>query len=555
MPSLASGDVSVRGRLKTKRKIQMGGFPGLVFSDLEGRLMVHHQPVEQRPPLDMETLSGLLKQAGFGDWFLLPDALTTLVARVNTLQGEFDMSVGERRDGSLKLDVEAGGMTAWLTVLPAQGGKAVTLDEAMAALGQVGVVFGIDEPALRLACEGASGQPVAVAMGVVAQQGEDARFEMLIDVSRDRAPKMNEQGLVDFRELGAIPVVEAGQALMRRIPATPGVDGTSVRGVLIKAKAGKEMAFAEKLEGTCLSPHDADLLWAADKGQPVSVPRGVMVEQVASFKSVDMASGNVDFDGSVTIEGDVMTGMKVRATGDIIVAGMVDGGDLEAKGNIQVGGGVIAQARVHAGGSVSARFVENSQVFAGTAIAIDDMALQSDLQALNQIVVGHKSPQRGRLVGGSARAMMLVRTPVLGAAASSVTTVQVGVNPELEARHQDLLVLMDKQKEEEEHLKKLVQHLTQKGDPKGILERAKASWKQVVQQWAKSLLEKEELEKQLGMIAGAKVEVTDGVSGTVDMVFGHKTRHLMRNFDAGVFSIVEDRLVFTGSDGKPTALG
>lgn len=533
----------------------MGGFPGLVFSDVEGRLMVHHQPVDQRAPLDMETLAGLLKQAGFGDWFLLPDALTTLVARVNTLQTEFDMSVGERRDGSLKLDVDADGLTAWLTVLPSQGGKAVTLDEAMAALGQAGVVFGIDEPALRLACEVASGQPVAVATGVASQQGEDARFEMLIDVTRDRAPKMNEQGLVDFRELGSIPVVEVGQALMRRIPATPGADGKTVRGVLTKAKPGKEMAFAEKLEGAGISPHDANLLWAEVKGQPVSVPDGVLVEQVASFKSIDMTTGNVEFDGSVTIEGDVMTGMKVRATGDIIVAGMVDGGDLEAKGNIQVGGGVIAQARVHAGGSVSARFVENSQVFAGTAIAIDDMALQSDLQALNQIVVGHKSPQRGRLVGGSARAMMLVRTPVLGAAASSVTTVQVGVNPELEARHQDLLVLMDKQKEEEEHLKKLVQHLSQKGDPKGILERAKASWKHVVQQWAKSLLEKEELEKQLGMIAGAKVEVTDGASGTVDMVFGHKTRHLMRNFDAGVFSIVEDRLVFTGSDGKLTALG
>lgn len=533
----------------------MGDFPGLNFSDLEGRLMVHHQPVPQRQPLDMETLLGLLKQADFGDWLLLPDALGTLVARANSLQSEFDMAVGERRDGSFKIDVAADGLIAMLTVVPAMGGKAVTLEEVMTALVQAGVVFGLDEAALRLVCEAPTGQAVIVAQGVLPQKGEDARFEMLIDTSRDRAPKMNERGLVDFRELGAIPVVEAGQALMRRIPATSGVDGTSVRGTLTKAKPGKDTAFAEKLDGTCLAPDDANLLWAAVKGQPVSVPRGVLVEQVASFKNVDMTSGNVDFDGSVTIEGDVMTGMKVRATGDIMVAGMVDGADLWAKGNIQIGGGVIAQAKVHAGGSVSARFVENSQIFSGTAIAIDDMALQSDLQALNQIVVGHKSPQRGRLVGGSARAMMLVRTPTLGAASSSVTTVQVGVNPELEARYKELLALMDKQTADEAHLKKLVQQLTQKGDTKGVLERAKASWTHVVQLWAKSLVEKEELEKQLGMIAGAKVEVTDGVSGTIDMVFGQKSRRVMRTFSAGVFSIVDEKLVFTGSDGKLVALG
>ncbi|MDP2265506.1 MAG: FapA family protein, partial [Thiobacillus sp.] len=290
----------------------------------------------------------------------------------------------------------------------------------------------------------------------------------------------------------------------------------------------------------------------AVKGQPVRVDKGVLVEQVVRIQSVNMASGNISFDGSVYVDGDVLTGMQVHVTGDIVVSGVVDGGILEAGGNIQVEGGIIAHARVRAAGSVSARFVENSQVYAGTAIAIDDMVLQSELQALNQIAVGIKSPQRGRLIGGSARAMMLVRTPMLGADVGSLTTVQVGVNPELEERFQNLVRLADKQKAEEENLQKLIQNLTKTGDKHDMLERAKASWQKALQDWAHSLHEKGELEKQLAMIEGARVEVSVGVAGAVSMAFGNKTHALRRSFDAGVFALADGRLVFTAASGQAT---
>ena len=88
---------------------------------------------------------------------------------------------------------------------------------------------------------------------------------------------------------------------------------------------------------------------------------------------------------------------------------------------------------------MSARFVEGSQVLAGTTIVIEDTALQGDLQANNQIIVGIKSPERGRLAGGSARAMMLIRAPLLGSSTSGVTSLSLGVNPVLEAQYQDIL--------------------------------------------------------------------------------------------------------------------
>lgn len=524
----------------------MSSFPWLVVSEAEGKLLVRNQPMPDRPPLDEQTLRELLNQAGYGDWFLFDDVLAPLVTRCNTDSTEFEMTVGERRDGSFTLEVAKDFSTVWVDLLPAFGGKAVTPDGIVKALGEAGVMFGIDELALRQACDTLVPTRVVAAASVEPLRGDGAKFEMLIDVARDRVPKPNAQGLVDFRELGDIPVVEAGAPLMRRIPATAGVDGHDVRGTTLQATPGHDRPFAANLKGVSISAEDPNVLVATVKGQPVRLDDGVAVEQVVKIKNVNLESGNISFDGSVQVEGDVLSGMKMHVTGDIIVAGIVEGGELDAGGNIQVGAGIIAHAKVRAAGSVSARFVENSQIYAGTVIAIEDMALQSELQALNQIMVGLKSPQRGRLVGGSARAMLLVQTPLLGAATSGVTVVQVGVNPELEAKHKELEQLIEKQGAEQDNLKKLVHHLTQHGDKNDMLGRAKASWQHAVQAWAHSLQKKTELEEELALIEGARVEVGLGVAGAVDLMFGKQARHLRRTFDAGVFSLDEGgRVVFT----------
>lgn len=518
-------------------------FPGLTFSEEEGKLLAHLRPHVPRPPLDEAGLRGLIEQAGFGRWFLNPGALATLLARCNAEGGDFDMPIGERRDGSVAVEVAADGLTAWVDLVPAQGGREIALDDITGALTQAEVRHGVDQAALQRAC--ASGRPARVeaARGVPPQNGIDARFELQIELVRDRVPHVNEQGLIDFRELGAIPVVEPGQALLRRVPATAGTDGVDVRGKALPAKPGRDLQFATGLSGVSPDPSDPNLLRAAVKGQPVRVDRGMLVEQVVRRERVDIGSGNIDYDGSVQIDGDVMSGMHVKASGDIIVGGTVDGGILEAGGNVQVAGGIIANARVLAGGGVSARFAEHAQIEAGTSITIEDMVLQCDLQALNQVVIGAKSP-RARLVGGSTRAMLLVQVANLaGGLTSNTTRVQVGINPKLDARHHDIVQLVNQRGAEEDKLKKLVQHLVKTGDHEKA-ERAKLAWRQTAQAWAAALKEKSELEAQLALAAGARIVVTQGASGAADLLFGKKHFALQHSYDAGTFSLLEDKLAF-----------
>lgn len=525
----------------------------LTLSVSGDRLMATVPPASNRTQLDVDAVRRMLGEVGYGDWLLLEDAVAALVEHYNSRDGELEVAVAERRDASFSVEVSADAMAAWVNWVPAYGGKGVTADDVFAALAKAGVSYGIDEAAVTNLCSKGLPERVAVATGLAPEHGRDTMFELLVADSRDRVPHVNEKGLMDFRDLGAIPLVVADQALMRRIPPTDGKHGRTIRGELVDPVPGRNEGFAEHLVGAYVAKDDPDLLLAVFNGQPVRCARGVTVEQILKVRNVNLASGNINFDGTVHVDGEVMPGMKVSATGDITVSGLVDGGELDAGGDIVIGGGIIAQAKVRAAGSVAARFAENAHIYAGTTIVIGDSALQSDLQAMNQIVIGAKSPQRGRLTGGSTRAMLLVQVPILGAPTGGVTGVHLGVNPVLEARYQDLLHQIEKQKADEAKLEQIIKHLSKQGDQSGTLERVKATWQQTVQAWGRLLAEKEALEAQLTLIAGARLVVGVALSGAVDLSFGKKALHLRRSFDAGTISVDDDRIVFTDPGGNVTA--
>lgn len=532
----------------------MSEYPGLTFSQVEASLVASVIPPAEHPMLDPEALRELLNSAGYRHWSLADEALLTLIAGYNAGASEFQLPIGERRDAEFTLEISPDAMQGWANIVPAGGGKCIDPDEIYLALGEAGVTFGIDQAKVAEACETNEPGRILIAAGTPAEHGEDARFELLVADARDRSPRINPNGLIDFRELGAIPTVSAEQELMRRIPPTTGTAGRTIRGELIEPVPGSNEGFADKLIGAYVDHGDSNLLRAVFSGQPVRFSNGVNVEQVLHVRNVNMASGNISFDGTVNVAGEVMPGMKVRATGDIVVGDVVDGAELDAGGDIRISGGIIAKARVRAGGAVSARFVENAQVCSGTTIAIDDTSLQGDLQANNQIIVGLKSPQRGRLAGGSARAMMLIQAPILGSPTGGVTSLVLGVNPVLDATYHELLQKIEKQREEELNLEKLVKHLAKQGE-KGaaMLERAKTSWQMAIKAWARLLPERDGLEQQLALIAGAQVKVGVSVGGAVDMTFGKKVLRLRKSYEAGAFSMSGDRVVFTDPAGDSIA--
>lgn len=349
----------------------------------------------------------------------------------------------ENIDASLELAIAADGMEAVLHSRPAQGGGVPLAREAvLAALAEKGVSHGILDAAIDAAVAAGAAAGVVIARGQTPLPGRDGWLESLIPEVRSRVPSVDESGHTDYHDLGAILVVHAGDALMRRHAPTEGSFGMTVRGVALPARPGKEVQFAANLPGAVRAPDDPDLLQAALTGQPVMVPGGIMVEPVFKVETVDTASGNIDFEGSVTINGDVAAGMTVRASGDIEIGGVVERANLEAGGDIVVKGGVIGnlghkggeEYRVRCGGSFSAAHAQQAIIEAGDSIFIDDMAMQCVLTAINHVRVGNN--KRGHIIGGKVQATLSIAAKVIGSPNRVHTRLEIGVNP---AMHKQLL--------------------------------------------------------------------------------------------------------------------
>ena len=524
---------------------------GVSLVETEGCILLQVQPQKTRPPVDAAMLHALLAVQGYGDCAPDEAAIAAAVNDCNTLTEPFSVPVAQRCDATIEIQIADDEMTAHLTLMPARGGKATTLGDVLQALTDAGVVFGVNNAALLHAIKTEQWHQIAIAEARNPVHGGDSSFEALVENPPNRAPMVDANGFIDYRERGRIQTVQPGTPLMRRIPATPGIAGSTLRGVPLPAQPGRDTPFAANLPGTRRDPNDPHVLLAALAGQAVLVADGMIVEPVLKVTEVNMASGNIHFDGTVHIEGDVHPGLVVNATGDIVMSGMVDGGKLQAGGNITIAGGVIAQAIVRAGGSVSARFAQGVQISAGTVIELQDMALDCQLEALNQILIGTQKPGRGRLVGGTTTTMMLLQAPIVGAPNSPITKIVLGANAELDAKYAALQERLEKQKQAEESLDQLENQVTSSGDPKGLLPRIKQSRQHALQEWGKLLLERNGLEAQIAAGENARLEIGTSVDGAVDMSIDNQLVRLRSAFGVGFFSKAPPgHIVFT--DSTPT---
>jgi uncharacterized protein (DUF342 family) len=524
---------------------------GIVLSEADGQLYVRGQPHQDRPTVDDAALGALLDEHGYGDWQRDAEGFAQAIQDCNTRATPFAVLVAKRCDFTIDVEIAEDAMQATINLSPPMGGRKANIEDVIAALLEAGVSVGVDRETLLEACEAGSAEHLMAARGESAQEGSESDFVELLPATSDRAPRVDENGLIDYREHAGLTLVEPGTALLRRVPAVQGLPGRNVMGQLIAPRPVRDEPFAENLPGARVSEENPELLTAAIAGAPVRVQGGVMVEPVLRVREVNLSSGNIYFEGTVEVEGDVIQGMRVQASGDIFIGGTVEGGSLDAKGNVSIKGGIIAASRVHADGSISARFVEGSSLDAGTVISLDDAALDASLMARNQILIGSKNPQRGRLIGGLAKAKLLLQVPLLGSENSGVTKVELGYDPELEASFQKLEQRIAQEKLNEDNLQKVCKHLVSIKDPKGMLERAKAAWRQATQEWGKSLVERAELEKKRSAMLGAKLEIRNQTQGNIELTLGTKRSTLRKEYGRGFFGM--DRagvMVFTTPDGK-----
>lgn len=529
------------------------------LSDDELKLIAVLPAGSNIPPLNVMQLNKLILEEGHTDWRLINDALAKVCGQLGKLEDETEIVIGERLDGEVEINIANDASCVTMTVTPPIGGNPVTVAQVYEMLSARGVIEGIKKDAIQHALSMNAADKFLITEGVPPQHGVDSQFESLIDKAKDNRPHVNKDGSVNYHEIGAFITVNAGDKLMRKIPPTAGTNGVDIYGKVIPAKPGKDVPFSKKMVGVEFDAKDKNILLASTGGQPEVIEHGMTVSPVINVKDVDLSTGNIDFDGSVNIQGDIAEGMKIIASGDIIVAGMMEGADLQAGGNILISKGVIGRgelrteegepghgaAKLKSGGSIEARFIENAIVSADENITVGELVSHSELSALNQIVVGKKGAKKGHILGGKASAMVAIDAQVLGSQANVKTSVEVGNDP---AQHEKMLQATkayESKKEECEKLSTLIKRLKGQADEKSkaTMLRALSTLKKLNEELTEIKAETSQLEAQNELTASAKVKVGKQAFPGVSVSICDKTLSLQNRKEAGVFVLENHKKV------------
>jgi uncharacterized protein (DUF342 family) len=413
----------------------------ITFSfDDEGRILyATYLPMGSPGSTSVAELRSLLATTGYGDLAPLDDGLAKLETAARVGADTVTIAVAERRDAQVGLQIAEDAMVATISVQKAQGGRELDRALLFEAMYDGGVVFGVIQDVVDKILTIGAADNLVIARGQAPVRGDNARFEPMVETNVQRGkPRVREDGSVDFFDLGTVLSVEKGQALLRKVPPSPGTPGHTVRGEPVPAEPGRDVSWGPLGASVAIDPHDPNMLIAAVAGQPRLGPTWAKVESVIELQDVDMSTGNIHFDGNVVIHGMVQAGLSVWAGGDVVVNGIVEAATIEAQGNIELRAGVVGQgtAKIKTRGSIMARFIESANVEAGDSVHVTDLIMHSEVTALNKVEVSGGS--KAQIVGGVIRAAQLIKARVIGSPASVQTRVEVGVNPYMKTQLEQL---------------------------------------------------------------------------------------------------------------------
>ncbi len=354
---------------------------------------------------------------------------------------------------------------------PSNGGMRISSDEIMDRMGQLGIKYGILTENIKLMLKGRLYcTDVLIAKAKPPVQGSDAVVTYHFDVDKTCKPAMDESGNVDFHQLDMIENVGEGQLLATLQPADLGTPGTDVTGGELKPKKVKQL-FLKHGKNIHLS-EDGCEMYSDVSGNVTLVEDTVFVsDQYEVPADVGPSTGDIEYDGSVVVKGNVLTGYSIKATGDITVNGVVEGASLITDGKIVLKRGIQGkgEAALQAGGDVISNFIESASVTCGGKI-MTEAIMHSKVTAEDDIVVKGK---RGMIAGGSLKTKTKIEAKTIGSTMGTRTELQVGIDPKLVEQHRLLEKEVEQLTSEREGLMQNVLLLKKRMDAKGKLDDEK----------------------------------------------------------------------------------
>jgi len=340
-------------------------------------------------------------------------------------------------DSNLQINISKDRLEATILLTEPSGGKTLSTSEIIDTLNKNGIKFGIiDKKIDDIVNNNIFDIPVTISKGTAPQSGEDGQ---IICNFNDETESINviidEQGRIDYKNLDKIRNVNKGTLLIEIVPSKEGLNGIDVYGNEIIAKKGREV-FIKKGKNIVESENNLKI-YAAKDGEVHFTDDTIYVEEVITIdRNIDNETGNIKFNGKINVKGNITSGFRVEAEGDIEVWGVVEGATLISKGNIIIHRGVQGnnQAYIQCSGNLKTKYLENVTVKCDGNIE-SDAILHSSVVAKEKVIVSGK---KGLIVGGDIKVGNEVRANVVGSTMGTLTKIEVGIDPEQKKYYEQL---------------------------------------------------------------------------------------------------------------------
>ncbi|MDD9301359.1 MAG: DUF342 domain-containing protein [Desulfobacter sp.] len=326
----------------------------------------------------------------------------------------------EMLTGGVQLQVSSDFMSAFLSKSPEFDEDVLAFD-LRDELFDRGIISGVVADDLIdgfIRSSGFKTQAFRVAKGIRAIQGQDAKVEFFFNIDYLKAGGMGEDGTIDFKERGHIPLVEKGTVLAEKTPKVEARWGQNIYGDEVETVKGEDKALKFG-KGAVLSEDGLKIL-AGLRGYPKYSLAGVIFvhDEYITSGDVDFETGHIEFDGNVNVKGCIKSGFKVR--GNDIATVELDGGSVEADGDLKVVGG-INEGHVYARGNVYAKFIHNS-----TIVCMGDVFVQKEIVDSAIESSGACSIVNGKLISSKVSAKMGFSAKNIGTEMASASYIKVG---------------------------------------------------------------------------------------------------------------------------------
>jgi uncharacterized protein (DUF342 family) len=338
--------------------------------------------------------------------------------------------------------------------------KTVTREEILKIIKEVSsfteaIDLSVVDDIAKMCSQGSDTIERRIIKGIPPEAGKDGKQVLLVKMFTGQGTLSSDRG--SFASIHLFDNVTEKREIARLYHPKEGVAGKDALGNPIPAKAGKPVKamFDTKTIEQKSTSDGYDSLTALISGCVVENNGRIGVEESLVLKGdLDFHYGNVDFIGSVILEGDVKSGFELRAKKNIHVKGSVQQGRvLSSEGDILIGGMVVggAGSLVVAKGNISVQGASACKLEAGGSVVASKELVGCTTRSRSIVDI-----KDGRIVGGETIVLCGLEVGELGNATGVSTLVRIASSNEVGESFANVVIDI---KEHEEAIKLISLHL------------------------------------------------------------------------------------------------